>query len=208
MGKRITSVNLEEHPEIISLRVQDSFLGEITLRSLESGDVDIFGDYLLGLSERTRSRFRPHPLDRATAEALCANIDYSETIRLVATSGSGQQEEIIAYFVLLLGVREAEVERYQRADIRLDPASDCTLAPSVGDGYQDRGLGSLMMRHLIAVARRLGRRNMVLMSGTHETNPRAIHFYKKHGFKVIGTFENPPGFENYDMYLQLQQGDH
>ena len=132
MGKRITSVNLEEHPEIISLRVQDSSLGEITFRALESGDGDILGDYLLGLSEKTRSRFRPHPLDRATVKALCANIDYADTIRLVATSGAGKQEEIIAYFVLQLGVREAEVERYQRADIRLDPGSDCTLAPPWG----------------------------------------------------------------------------
>ena len=74
----------------------------------------------------------------------------------------------------------------------------------MGDDYQDRGLGSLMIRHLIAITRRLGRRYIVLMSGTHETNPRAIHFYKKHGFKVIGTFENPPGFENYDMFIELE----
>jgi ribosomal protein S18 acetylase RimI-like enzyme len=101
-------------------------------------------------------------------------------------------------------VREAELERYRKAGITLDPTSDCTLAPSVADAYQDQGLGSLMMRYLISIAQRLGCQRMVLLSGTHETNPRAIHFYLKHGFTKIGTFEKPPGFDNYDMMLKLR----
>lgn len=203
MEKRNPIVYLKEHPELISSRVWDASLGQIVFRSLDASDASIFFAYLQGLSEKTKSRFRPHPLDKATAKALCAEIYCADTIRLLATLKSGTEEEIIAYFVLLLGVREPELERYQKAGIRLDPASDCTLAPSVGDEYQDKGLGSLMMRHLITIALRLGRRRMVLMSGTHETNPRAIHFYEKHGFKEISSFEKPPGYKNYDMLLEI-----
>jgi ribosomal protein S18 acetylase RimI-like enzyme len=203
MDDRISIADIKERPERISKTVWDASQRQILFRSLEAGDAEIFGKYLLDLSEKTQRRFRPHPLGRATAEALCAHIDFTNTIRLVATSRSGSQEKIIAYFMLQLGVREAELERYRKAGITLDPTSDCTLAPSVADAYQDQGLGSLMMRHLISIAHRLGRKHMVLLSGTHETNPRAIHFYEKHSFTKIGTFEKPPGFDNYDMMLKL-----
>jgi ribosomal protein S18 acetylase RimI-like enzyme len=73
----------------------------------------------------------------------------------------------------------------------------------VSDEFQNRGLGSLMMKHVIAVARRLGRRRMILSGGTQATNARAIHFYQKHGFRKVGEFETP-GMNNFDMVLELR----
>ena len=35
------------------------------------------------------------------------------------------------------------------------------------------------------------------------TNHRAIHFYQKHGFRKVGTFEHPAGQFNHDMILDL-----
>ena len=85
----------------------------------------------------------------------------------------------------------------------MNAAQDCTLAPSVADDYQSKGLGSVLMRRLVEIAREIGRTRMVLWGGTQATNDRAVHFYHKHGFTTVGEFQEPPGFNNYDMILDL-----
>ena len=64
-------------------------------------------------------------------------------------------------------------------------------------------MGSMLLAHLCSVARRLGVKRMVLMGGVKESNKRAIHFYRKRGFRTVGTFDWPAGFMNYDMILDL-----
>ena len=59
------------------------------------------------------------------------------------------------------------------------------------------------MVQLKQFARQLGRTRMVLWGGTQATNDRAIHFYQKHGFRTVGEFQEPPGFNNYDMIMDL-----
>ena len=56
---------------------------------------------------------------------------------------------------------------------------------------------------LLQVAREHGRRRLVLLGGTQATNERAMHFYRKLGFRTVGTFEHPRGAQNYDMLLEL-----
>ncbi len=174
-----------------------------TFRPLEKGDAALLGAYFLSLSEDTKRRYGPHPFDQATADQLCAQIDYGETIRMLATIPQDGQEQVAAYFIFHLGAGEAEMKRYAALGICLDPDLDCTLAPSVADAFQNRGLGSLLMQHVKEVARRLGRRWMALMGGVFVTNERAVHFYEKHGFRKVGTFENSPGVHSVDMILDL-----
>ncbi|MBN1873759.1 MAG: GNAT family N-acetyltransferase [Anaerolineae bacterium] len=175
----------------------------VTFRPLLARDARRLGQYFLGLSDETRRRYGPHPFDQATADMLCAELNYAQTLRMLATLDLEEAEQVIAYFILVLGVLERDAARYARLAIPLAPDTDCTLAPSVADAFQSRGLGSLMMEHLIRVAVRLGRKRMVLMGGTQATNARAIHFYQKHGFRKVGEFEKPPGFNNYDMILEF-----
>jgi GNAT superfamily N-acetyltransferase len=73
----------------------------------------------------------------------------------------------------------------------------------VADAFQNQGVGSLLMARLIQIARRLGCKRMVLLGGTQAANHRAVHFYQKHGFRTVGTFEWPAGCDNYDMLLEL-----
>ena len=182
---------------------------QVTFRPLAAGDAGILGPYFAGLSPETRRRFAPHAFDQETADRLCATIDYAGTIPMVATIPmiatvqDGPQERVVAYFICVLGVAPVERERYARAGVELDPLTDCTVAPSVADAYQDRGLGSCLMGHLIQVARRLGRKRLVLMGGVQATNARAVHYYQKHGFRTVSTFESPAGFYNHDMVLDL-----
>ncbi|MCL5995073.1 MAG: GNAT family N-acetyltransferase [Chloroflexi bacterium] len=190
-------------PELIAATVAFRDGTPVVLRPLAAGDVQMLGDYFLSLTAETRRRYGPHPFDRKTAEQICSSVDLTDTLRMLAIIHGDGGERVIAYFILILGIRDDDALRYAQLGIPLDARTDCTLAPSVADEYQSKGLGSLVMRHLLDVARKLGRKRMVLWGGTQATNDRAIHFYHKHGFHTVGQFEEPPGFNNYDMILSL-----
>jgi GNAT superfamily N-acetyltransferase len=173
----------------------------ITLRPLRADDADQFWEYLGSLSPQTRSRYGPHPFDEPTARAICASLDPGDVLRMVATIPGAEGERIIAYVLLKLGILEADRQRYEKLGIPLVPATDCTRAPSVADEFQDQGIGSLMIQHILEVAPKLGRRRIVLWLGVQATNDRAVHFYTKWGFRNVGEFYTDKN--NYDMILDL-----
>ncbi len=206
MNDPLTPDEIEANPLSIAKTFQMASGAQVTVRPLLSSDSAALGGYFLGLSEETRRRFGPHPLDQATANNLCATINVAEALRLVAIVPGPAGDAIIAYFILLLDVTEYELARYAHCGIALHSQTDCTVAPSVADRYQNSGLGSLCFQHLIELARRLGRQRVLLLGGTQASNHRAIHFYAKHGFRTIGSFEEPEGVFNQDMLLELQAG--
>jgi len=173
------------------------------IRPLLATDGHRLGAYFAGLSSDTRRRFGPHPFDQATADRLCATLDVAETLRVVAVRPDLVGGEIVAYFIVMFSVTVHERARYAERGIALDAAADCTLAPSVADGYQSVGLGGQVLAYVLDLARQLTRRHVVLLGGTQATNVRAIHFYEKHGFRTIGSFEEPAGTDNFDMVLTL-----
>lgn len=63
--------------------------------------------------------------------------------------------------------------------------------------YQNRGLGQQMMKLIIDYCRKAGFKGIMLV--TERTNARAIHVYKKMGFKILA-----PYYEC-DMYLDLTE---
>jgi len=206
MNDPLTPGAIEADPLSIARTFQMASGAPVTVRPLLRSDSPALGAYFLSLSEETRRRFGPHPLDQATADDLCATINPGEALRLVAVLPGPAGDEIIAYFILLLDVTEYELARYAQCGIALHSQTDCTVAPSVADRYQNSGLGSRCFQYLIELARRLGRQRMLLLGGTQASNHRAIHFYTKHGFRMIGSFEEPEGVLNYDMFLEVQEG--
>ena len=177
--------------------------GELALlRPLQRDDARVLGQYFIGLSAATRRLYAPHAFDQETADRICAELDSGQALRLLATLGSGEAEQVVGYFILVFGVHEGDRQRYERLGISLDAEGDCTLAPSVADAYQGAGLGSLMLEHLRHIARECGRRRMVLWGGVRQDNPRAVHFYRKFGFEEKGEFY-AGGVDNYDMITQL-----
>lgn len=199
----ITPADIEVDPAIISETVALPSGEQATLRPLTRNDAGILGPYFLSLSEDTKRRYGPHPFDQATADQLCAQNDYADTMRMLVTTGTGDQEQVIAYFILVMGIGEDDRQRYAKLQMPLDVITDCTLAPSVADAYQSKGVGNLIMQHVIATARRLGKQRMVLMGGVQATNTRAKSFYTKYGFRHMGDFEHPVGRNNHDMILSL-----
>jgi hypothetical protein len=175
----------------------------ITIRPLRADDADRLMEYFGSLSAKTRARYGPHPFDAQTARSICASLDPADVLRMVACVSHAGGERLIAYVLLKMGILEADRQRYEKLGIPLDPESDCTLAPSVADDYQNQGIGSLIMQHLLEVAPGLGRRRIVLWLGVQATNDRAVHFYTKWGFRKVGEFYTDKN--NYDMLLDLSQ---
>jgi diamine N-acetyltransferase len=169
----------------------------MTMRPLRADDAARFAAYLGSLSEQTRARWGPHRFDPETAHRICGTLDATDILRVVGTIPGDEEERIIAYVLLKMGVWDDDRERYVNRGIPLDPASDATLAPSVADDYQNQGVGSLMMGHILEVAGALGRRRVVLWGGVQATNDRAVHFYTKWGFRNVGEFWTDKN--NYDM---------
>lgn len=200
---RLTFEELDAKPHLAAaeFRLRSGEVGLI--RPLDASDGQPLGGYFTALSPETRRRFGPHAFDQQTADDLCAHIDVSRVLRMVAVLRGPAAENVIAYFILMFSVTRWERERYAGHGIVLEDARDCTLAPSVADAYQNVGLGGTVFGHVAALARRLGRARMVLLGGTQATNDRAVHFYMKQGFRTIGTFEYPDGVGNYDMLLDL-----
>lgn len=177
---------------------------QVLFRPLLADDAPLLGDYFTSLTRDTTRFYGPHPFDQPTADKLCSEIDYSDTIRFVAVANLEGKDQIIAYLILVLSTSESDGKRYSAVGIQLDPAQDCTFAPSVRDRFQNQGLGTPLFRHVIHTARCLGRRKMVLMGGVQVLNVRGVHFYEKQGFVRVGGFEGPPGIFSQDMALELR----
>lgn len=176
---------------------------DFTLRLLRCEDKVKLGKYFDLLSEETRKRFGPHPINCSYAEYLCDNIhrDYYTARFVLEHDVSG---DITGYFILDFNLSPHELKRYDEAGIKLNPFKDILFAPSISDKFQNSGLASLSMPYLIDFAEENQAESIVLMGGTQETNHRAIRFYEKFGFKKVGEYSTD--VYNYDMILELNSG--
>lgn len=169
----------------------------MTFRALNSSDENRLFDYFHQLSPLTKSRFGPHPFDWETIQALCKG-EYKDYKCLVGVSPKGS---IVAYTVIKKGYLEHEVPRLSKYPITLDNSFDYTLAPSVADDFQSKGIGSLMLDSLFKELAKEKARKVILWGGVQESNEAAVRFYKKHGFVTLGTFLNHG--RNLDMMKEL-----
>src|SRR4030095_5554101 len=105
---------------------------------------------LLALFERLSSRsvyFRFFQTkQRLTDEELryFTELDFTRDVALVATLQAGQEEHIIG------------VGRYFRSQENGQPTTRAEVAFTVADAHQGRGVGTLLLEHLAAMARRQG----------------------------------------------------
>ncbi len=195
---------IDAQPDIVSSSEVLPSGQRVYFRPLRGDQAAELGAYFTSLSPATRRVYGPHPFDQETADGFCAALDSTHTLRMLAWVEEGEEgvERIVAYFVVELGVRAGDRQRYEALGLTLHDQTDCTLAPSVADAYQSQGLGSLMMQHLLGLLPRLGRQRLLLWGGVRADNPRAVHFYTKFGFRRVGDFE-AGGTNNYDMIADL-----
>jgi GNAT superfamily N-acetyltransferase len=207
MAAEISLSAVQADPLLITARITAPDGVQVLFRPLTAGDAVLLGHYFCSLSQDTIRRYGPHAFDQPTADKLCREINYAEYMRMIAVQGEDACAEVIAYFIFQPTVPQNELERYARVGIAVDPAKGCLIAPSVADAHQSRGLGTPLMSHMFTAARRLGFEKMLLMGGVYLSNERAVHYYRKLGFRETGLiFELTPGNPatlSYDMYIDL-----
>ena len=183
--------------------------GEVTLRPMQADDVDAGGYFLEGLSAQTR-HFSVFPsYDRAMAQKLCDAINRYDKLRLVVKIqeagkvGDDAAAKVIGLMEFSFDIPEGDLQRYAHYGVALDPHYDCRFGPTLADDFQNQGLGSAIFPYVVDVARKFGKRRIVLWGGVLADNRRAIHFYEKHGFVPVGSFIAADGLRDNDMILSI-----
>lgn len=64
-------------------------------------------------------------------------------------------------------------------------------------------MGSLVIPFVMEAVRRLERTRVILWGGVLADNARALRFYEKNGFQLVGPFTGPDGTPSLDMILHL-----
>ena len=194
-------------PNCYATKVDAKGIGQVMVRPLEVSDTLALTTYFCGLSPATRSCYGPHPFDHKTAEALCREAKPAEPERFVAVIDGDAGPRIIGYMILTRTLAPSDVARYAQIGHALDARVCASFAPSIADSYQDQGLGRCMATHVLGCGPTLGLREVILMGGVLDRNPRAKHLYETLGFRVVGEFysRTKPDQLNYDMILEYER---
>lgn len=140
----------------------------VVIRPITAEDKAAERDFIEGLSAQAR-HFRFLGAVRSPSEAMIeqlVRIDHVHDVAFAAVVADGARERIVG------------VSRYS---IDADGRS-CECAVTVGDEWQDKGLGTLLMRHLIEVARARGIRTMFSIDSAENT--RMAELARFLGFRV------------------------
>lgn len=169
------------------------------IRLLEKNDAAALFGYLQQLSGESKSRFGPHAFDAVTINDICDHLpeDTERYIAIDETSG-----KIIAYMLVKNGMIEWDRQRYAGWGCQLDENTTVTFAPSVADEWQCCGLGSAIYAVIESHLKRRNVQNVVLWAGVQATNTKALAFYSKWSYQLMGSFCHE-GKDNYDMLKKL-----
>ncbi|MCG6891391.1 MAG: GNAT family N-acetyltransferase [Gammaproteobacteria bacterium] len=147
----------------------------VHLRAIRPSDREMLREQFLKLSKASvRDRFFSLKLD-LTADELTyfTEVDFNHHVALVAELESGSEREPVA------------VGRLVRKSGEPDNAE---IAITVADAMQGKGIGKIMLKHLIDCARQLGVRHMdaSVMAG----NTRMMKLIRKSGLPYISRLED------------------
>ena len=146
---------------------------EVFLRPELSGDTEMLWEMFSTLSKESADNLIA-PFTRERIEGWTSNIDYGRNLPILALIQDGKKERIIG---------SASLSFYPQ-DIYRHKAN---LGLTVHDEFQNLGLGTAMLHHLLEIARKKKLKKVHLR--VNSNNPRAIHVYEKCGFKIEARFE-------------------
>jgi diamine N-acetyltransferase len=170
---------------------------QLLLRKLEHEDFNKLYIYLQHLGPDTIKRFGPHAFDEPTITMLYQKQD--EYLGYIALDE--ETSEIVAYAIIKLGYLEHDRSRLESYGMGLDTITDCTFAPSVADQWQSIGIGKLLFDFILGDLKPRGIKRIILWGGVQYDNEKAVKFYLRNGFRVLGKFEYN-GW-NVDMILNV-----
>lgn len=168
----------------------------IHFRSLESGDLDRLLHYLNTLSPETRNRFGPHGYDRQAVIDFYRGSDHFGYVAINHLDGA-----IIGYAILKQGFLEHDQPRLSSYGLSLHPDTDATFAPSLADAWQSRGIGKTFLQYILEHLPSVQINRLILWGGVQAGNERAVAYYLKNQFRILGEFEYHG--RNFDMIRDL-----
>jgi ribosomal protein S18 acetylase RimI-like enzyme len=170
---------------------------KVSYASFEISQTTELLDYLWKLSGESKKRFGPHAFTAEEIARLHHNPDY-----LLFVANERGKETIIAYTILKKGWVSFDASRLESYGLK-SQRDDYTMAPSVADAWQCKGIGSNMFHYISKeISLSSGPSRVFLWGGVQDTNDRAKVFYQKLGFVTLGEFEH--NGKNLDMFL-IQQ---
>ena len=145
--------------------------GEKTdFRPIQATDMEMLWEMFSTLSEKSLSNLVP-PFTRERIEGWTGSIDYDKVLTIVAVTKKKSVQRIVGSASLVFNAREVFKHKAE-------------LSIAVHEDYQDKGLGTALLRHMLNIAKLKGLRKISLCVNTD--NDRAVHVYKKLGFVVEG----------------------
>jgi len=170
---------------------------QVYLRKLNTNDLDKLIYYLENLSFETKKRFGPHYFDK---QSVFDFYGYSD-IHWGYVAHTIDTNEIVAYSIIKLGYLESDYNRFLSYGIKLDSKNDCEFAPSVADSWQSCGIGNQLFSFILADLKNTEIKRIVLWGGVQADNEKAVNYYKKNNFKLLGQFSH--NGENFDMLFEI-----
>jgi RimJ/RimL family protein N-acetyltransferase len=163
---------------------------KVVFRPEQSTDMEMLWEMFSTLSKESASNLLP-PFTRELIEGWTSNINYDEVLAIVVVTEDGKR--IIGSTTLRFNPREAIRHKAE-------------FGITVHDDYQNMGIGTALLNHMIDVARMKKLHKVWLHVST--ANDRAIQLYKKAGFVVEGklckeSFVNGEYRDEYRMALFL-----
>jgi ribosomal protein S18 acetylase RimI-like enzyme len=154
-------------------------------RPVTEEDIENIEGYLNAFHPETKKRFHPHAYTSdAIRKYFKAPKEYIQYLAIEKQNG-----HIAAYFIVRHGWLDHETDRYNSYGLTGNN-HDYSLAPSVADIWQGKGLGKLFFEYVKTdLYKQHPCRRIFLWGGVQKDNKRAIGFYKQLGFKKIGQFE-------------------
>jgi putative acetyltransferase len=156
----------------------------VDFRPEQSGDTEMLWKMFSTLSERSLSNLAP-PFTRERIERWTSNIDYNKILTIVAVVEENGEQRIVGSASFSFNQRE--ISRHT-----------AELGIAVHDDFQNMGIGTALLKHLLGIARvkKLGK--VWLLVNTD--NDRAVHIYRKAGFGIEGKLRD-------ERYYKGQYGD-
>ncbi|MES9603161.1 GNAT family N-acetyltransferase [Actinomadura sp. NPDC000929] len=197
----LTLAQIAEDPDSLRSRLESPDGVPLVFRPLARTDAESLAGFLAALSPESRRFSGFDGDDLAAAQELCAAIARYDKLRLVLEEEASAR--IVGLLEFSLSLPEGDLVRYRRAGIHLGEATDCRFGLTLADDHQGKGLATLVLPLVCEVARRLGKRRIILWGGVLADNPRAIRYYEKNGFRRVGSFAGPDGQTSLDMILDI-----
>jgi putative acetyltransferase len=147
-------------------------------------DTEMLWKMFSTLSEKSLSNLVP-PFTRERIEGWTSNIDNDKVLTIVAVVTEEDEQRIVCSASLSFNSREIFKHRAE-------------LSIAVHDDYQNIGLGTAVLKHMLNIGRMKKLKKVSLL--VNADNDRAVHVYRKLGFEVEGKLSK-------ERYYNGQYGD-